>query len=215
MYCELTVQYMVLVWEEGLLPEKIGFMHYRRFLDFSNPKTLRAKFKKLLVYLDSRRGAGIKLTQADLRPKDILRAVQDADLLVPMPWDVRLAGYSSVRDQYVSAPSHFESDWDICGSVIRQISPELYAQWAKLDTHHLLYPGNIYIMQKALFVEYGALLFKILEKVRAGLNFDTRSIQEKRALGYLAERIFTAFVGLKKEEGKISISALPLILIKP
>lgn len=215
LYSELTVHYMLLASEQRHLPERIGFMHYRRFLDFSDPQTQWEKIKRRLVFLNPQRRFGIKLTSSLLEPKLISRAAHKADLVVPWPFDVRRAGFSSVRDQYISSTSHFESDWEICGSVIERLYPDLYAEWSKLERSYLLHMGNIYIMRKKLFLEYGEILFKILEQVRAEVNFDNRSSPEKRVLGYLAERIFTAFVGLKRQEGEISIATLPLILIKP
>ena len=211
MYCELTVQYMVLASGQLAFVDKIGFMHYRRFLDFASP--LESKFDSLAARLRLIWGRARKLDHLRLKPKSISTACEGAELIVPEPYDVRRAGYKSVREQYVSSSHHFESDWEVCGEVIANTDPALFEEWLNLNSTALLYPGNIYVMSTKLFQDYASALFTILEKVRMRIDCLGRSEQEMRVLGYLGERIFTAFVAMKQREQKIRVSTLPLILI--
>jgi hypothetical protein len=211
MYCELTVQYMLLASGENSLPEKIGFMHYRRFLIVANP--FFTIVLRLLGKLPNSHWLYTKRINLCLEPRRILKAVKKADLVIPKATDVRTQGFRSVREHY--ANYHFESDWEACGQVIKDLHPELSSEFENLDSNSIVYIGNIYIMSKTLFLEYGRLLFKILERVRVAIDFSNRTIQETRALGYLAERIFTAYVELKRKEGKITIMELPLARIDP
>jgi hypothetical protein len=213
MYCELTVQYMVLSMDKSLIPEKIGFMHYRRFLSFANP-LLTTLVNPMLRFIEGN-SLYLKLFDFHLQPTSIRRIARKADLLIPYPLDLRTGGFSSVREHYVQAPSHFESDWEACGAVIKEIYPELAHEWDHLSVSPHIYVGNIYVMSKSLFFEYGTKLFQILEQVRMRIDFEHRSTQEKRVLGYLAERIFTAFVGLKRREKTILIRHLSLVHADP
>lgn len=210
-YSELTVQYMILASDKSALAEKIGFMHYRRFLVFANP--LRALLLRLFVRFSFSRQGYRQIVKNCLDPKRLDEQTRNADLIIPKPINLRSLGFQSVKDHYIH--HHFESDWEVCSQKVKEICPALYQEFLDLSTESNLYTGNIYSMSKGLFLEYGSLLFKILEQVRSEIDLDIRNTQEARALGYLAERIFTAFVNLKRKEGKIRIREFPLILINP
>lgn len=211
MYCELTVQYMLLASKGTSLPEKIGFMHYRRFLSFAHP--LLTIVIRLLGRLSKNQALFVKLVYLCLEPKKVRKLVGSADLVIPKPVDVRTLGFVSVREHFVS--SHFEGDWELCGQVIKELYPGLSEEFTNLENSSLIHTCNVYIMSKSLFLEYGSMLFAILERVRLAIDFDNRTAQETRALGYLAERIFTAFVGLKRKEGKTRIIELSLARVDP
>ena len=211
MYCELTVQYLLLASDSSVLPEKIGFMHYRRFICFTNP--LVTIGIRLLGRLPKSQRWYVRLSNLCLEPRKIKMLVAGVDLVTPKPVDVRSLGFRSVRDHFVK--SHFESDWEVCGKVIKELYPDLAEEFVNLDSNYLIYTCNIYIMSKRLFLDYFSMLYAILERVRVSIDFENRNAQETRALGYLAERIFTAFVSLKRKEGTTTIKELPLARVDP
>ena len=58
----------------------------------------------------------------------------------------------------------------------------------------------MFIMPRDLFFEYCEFLFNILFEIEKQINFDEYTTNGKRVLGYLAERILSAFVWKKSEE---------------
>ena len=59
----------------------------------------------------------------------------------------------------------------------------------------------MFIMPKNLFFEYCEFLFNILFEIEKHIDFNEYTTNGKRVLGYLAERILSAFVWKKEQDG--------------
>ena len=72
----------------------------------------------------------------------------------------------------------------------------------------------MYIMKKALYLEYCEWIFDILfaiEPLSAYKNYDS---YQARVFGFLSERLFNVWIAYKKTQENLKIKELPLVFFK-
>ncbi|MEO1611860.1 MAG: DUF4422 domain-containing protein [Pseudomonadota bacterium] len=180
-YCELTALYWA--WRNGGDEDYVGLMHYRRFLDFEGAHDDK-QAEQFVSELDLRayeRGA-----------TDWIAAnLGDYDLIVPK---VHTLG-RTLRANYASA--HEAEDLDICRAAMAETTPEMLPVFDAVCDGKALRLANMFAMRRNLFDEYCAWMFPILEKVDAAPHRPMNPYQNRR-LGFLSERLFTAWIEHQK-----------------
>ncbi|MBF6638070.1 DUF4422 domain-containing protein [Rouxiella silvae] len=188
-YCELTAQYWV--WKNAAPSDYVGFMHYRRHLNFSadqgkpednwgvvNYPEITSEYEKIFG-LDS---------------ESIASCIGDYDIILPKKWSVKAAGSSNNYQHYKISNYLHIKDYQAAIDVLLKRHPEYYQAVKEFNAASDGYYTNMYVMTQALFTEYSAWLFGIFDDLENEISFDNYNAQEKRVIGHISERLFNIFV---------------------
>lgn len=201
-YCELTAQYWV--WKNDVSSEYIGFMHYRRHLNFSEkqdyPEDVWGVVNDEIISEEYEEKFG-------LNEASIVNAIADNDILLPKKWSVRQAGSKNNYEHYkISQHLHIE-DYQAAIDSLLYLYPEYAAAVKMFNSAHDGYYTNMFVMKSDLFTEYSEWLFSIFDDLEINFSMKNYSAQEKRVIGHISERLFNIFLihkenasGLKKKE---------------
>ncbi len=195
-YCELTGQYWV--WKNESLTDYVGFMHYRRFLDFFPERTDRIVDQNGLVTEDII--SHDILARYGLTDYDIERCVSGFDMVLPEPWNVTASGATSVYNQYEMC--HYIKDLDLAGEIIYEKFPDYYAHFNKVMHSEEGLFTNIFIFRREIFNEYSTWIFSLLEELENRIDTSSYDELQCRVIGYIAERMLGVFVSKKLAEHK-------------
>ena len=66
-----------------------------------------------------------------------------------------------------------------------------------------IYYMNMFIMKKSLYCQYASWLFDVLETYEKNDDFPKSEQEQKRLMGYLAERLFGIFYVYQREHGAV------------
>ncbi len=201
-YCELTAQYWV--WKNDLSSDYVGFMHYRRHLNFSSDQSydedVWGVINEDVISPEYEKKFG-------LDESSIISAIADCDILLPKKWSVKQAGSKSNYEHYkVSQHLHIE-DYQSAIDSLLYLYPEYAAAVKEFNTAHDGYYTNMFVMKSELFSDYSEWLFSILEDLENNFALRNYDAQEKRVVGHISERLFNIYLihkekttGLNKKE---------------
>ncbi|QQA45094.1 DUF4422 domain-containing protein [Pelagovum pacificum] len=184
-YCELTALYHA--WKQGDDSTHTGLMHYRRVLDFTDSY----RSGQAEIFLDR-----FDIPEWLDATEAWLAAEGEAwDLVVPrlhtMP--------ASVEANY--AADHVAADFERMRQVMAAHHPDWLPAFEKMAKQPGIRLGNVALMRRDLFDEYCALLFDVLARIEAQTDLSGRDAHQSRYLGFLSERLFTAWVMEKQAQG--------------
>ena len=219
-YCELTALYAM--WKNGKFEnyDYVGLMHYRRYLyPFNQPFNSYHNFFSLLqnCHLEkifcSQLFSGKKNTHWE-NPAFAFTEIStflenemyNFDMLVPYPEILPCSVYRHY------CYYHREKDLQAMIKSVEKLFPDFLPYLKKALNSHSLYIGNLFVMQKSLTNEYLSMLFTVLEDVEKKIILPTDTYQA-RVFGFLAERLFSAFVLYCKSQ-KIKIRHAWILNIK-
>lgn len=208
-FCELTGIYWA--WKNDLKSDYIGFMHYRRFLDFcSNIDRPNNTVHGVMVdHFDEDFLDNFCLTE-----NQIEEVLSKCDGVIAKPFDLRTVGHKSVEEQYRNSPNHHIKDFRLAEQIVSELYPSDKIYFKRMSKGTTLYPCNIFIFKRDLFLEYCEWIFPILEELHKRIDTTGYSLQSKRAVGFLSERLSTMFVLKKKAlEPKLQLRELRLVII--
>lgn len=114
------------------------------------------------------------------------------DIIIPPPYYFRC----SLRDEYEK--HHIISDLSLLSATVERLYPEMSTALRDVLSRNMLIPYNMFITKRECLEDYCRVLFEILFSMESSLNCQHRSSYQRRVFGFLAERIFTAYV-LEKE----------------
>lgn len=186
-YCELTAHYYA--WK-NVDADFYGFCHYRRFLAIASgtkkPYLSRKKFNE-------KRDYQLLGTRSNL---ERLMENKEFDIIAPKSEDMGL----SVRNHYSSSAHHFAEDLFLFIEILKDKAPYLSLAAEDYLNQNRQYFCNMFIMSKALFIEYSEILFTTLEE------FDRQktlhgNYQDDRTDGYLGEIFTGIFLCYVKQKG--------------
>lgn len=176
-FCELTGMYWI--WKNRS-DEIKGLCHYRRF--FSHSFILKNSLHFLL----------------EDEIKDIL---MHCDCIIPKKLYIR----QNVELAYKTA--HVSADWEILRNAVYTVTPEYYDSLIEVSRRKYFYYGNMFIATNEIFDSYCRWLFTILFEINKKINIQGRDQYQRRALGFLSERM----LGVWLEKNKIKTMEYPVI----
>jgi hypothetical protein len=193
LWSELTAHYWL--WKNDSHPV-IGLCHYRRLFFTSNDMQDR----ELLTFETAR-----VLAKQTKLPEVIDELVSDNDIIVPTP----IERPPSLHIHYIEC--HRAADW-----------AQLFLTWSEIDAYEaaqaleffrretLIVPYNMMIGHRKVLEQYYNWLFPLLEATSDNLT-GFRDKYQSRAVGFMAERLFTWWL----HRTKLSVAHLPVGLIAP
>lgn len=188
-YCELTAHYWV--WKNAEASDYVGFMHYRRHLNFSRDQNKPEDNWGVINYpeIDSEYEEAFGLNDSSINS-----CVENIDIVLPKKWDVRAAGSRNNYDHYkVSKYLHIK-DYQAAIDILLSQYPEYYKAVKEFNNATDGYYTNMYVMTQELFNEYSEWLFGIFDELENEISFDNYNSQEKRVIGHISERLFNIFI---------------------
>lgn len=164
-FCELTGLYWV--WKN--VPASIvGFEHYRRYF-----------YKKGIVLN----------TKNVLTSKKIQKILSSSDIIVP---EKSYVFPDTIYKNFIS--NHIESDLDMCKDIIKKKYPDYIPAFDKVFNAKYYYANNMFIAKKSISDEYSKWLFDILLELDKKIDYDNRDSLNRRACGFLGERLFNVWL---------------------
>lgn len=177
-YCELTGLYWL--WKH-INAENYGLFHYRRFLDVKNKYNTKPVLYPSLLDLN------------DWNSNTIDSLMKDFDIILPQKTTFKLNAYDYYKKK------HIISDLDTVIDIIKRDYPQYTKACDKVLARKDCYICNMFIMKKNLFNEYCSWLFDILQKAESQIDLKGRDPYQRRAFGFLGERLLNIFVQYKAE----------------
>ncbi len=193
-YCELTAHYWV--WKNAEPADYVGFMHYRRHLNFSEDQRIP---EDRWGVIGAEKVSKEYQDKFGLNDETIPLCLEGVDIVLPKKWDVGAAGSKNNYQHYkISNHLHIE-DYDAALAVLGDLYPEYITAAEKFNQASDGYYTNMFVMRKDIFEDYSIWLFSILDKLEERLRFKDYGDQEKRVVGHIAERLLNIYVGHKRE----------------
>ncbi|MBS6435244.1 MULTISPECIES: DUF4422 domain-containing protein [Pantoea] len=208
-YCELTAQYWV--WKNDISSEYVGFMHYRRHLNFSNkqdyPEDVWGVVNEDVI-------SSTYEDKFGLNEKSIVEAIGEYDILLPKKWSVKQAGSKNNYEHYkVSQYLHIE-DYQAAIDCLLYLYPEYSSAVKEFNSAHDGYYTNMFVMRTELFCEYSEWLFKIFNELEKEFALKNYNAQEKRVIGHISERLFNIFIIHKEKNSSLKKKELQRTFVK-
>jgi lipopolysaccharide biosynthesis glycosyltransferase len=208
-YCELTAHYWV--WKNAIPTDYVGFMHYRRHFNFSDDQH-KPEDNWGMVNCDEINQEYQE--EFGLNEKQILKLLENVDLIVPCKWSVKSAGSKNNYHHYKVSDHLHIKDYQSAIDVLLRKHPEYYSAVKTFNAAADGYYTNMYVMNKPLFDEYSTWLFGILEELEEEIAFENYSAQEKRVIGHISERLFNIFIIFKLASQNLRIKEVQRTFIK-
>lgn len=202
-YCELTAHYWV--WKNESLSDYVGFMHYRRHLNFSSeqsfPEDNWGVVNSPLIDAEYEKQFGLTDT-----------AIQDCisgfDLLLPKKWSVTSAGSKNNLDHYEKGEFLHIKDYLAALEVVEELYPDYKAAIQQFNNATDGYYTNMFVMHKDMFVDYSEWLFAILTNLENRISMNNYNAQEKRVIGHIAERLFNIYIIKQQQDRALKVKEL-------
>ena len=188
-YCELTAQYWA--WQNDHVSDYIGIMHYRRFFDFN---TDIARVLNTYGIIEEPAFTLAFAKKYGMSAESVRAQIEGYDLILPLEWDVRQAGWQNIRQNYTDSPHHHERDLETTRAVIAEYYPDYLPYFDRVMQATSGYFTNMFAMRRPLFAAYSEWLFAVLGEVETRCDISHYDTQERRVFGYLSERLFNVWV---------------------
>ena len=184
-------------------PDYIGFMHYRRFLNFNN-----TEHNEEYPYLEKNFEEKTGLTQSALT-----KYIDGADIIHGRT----IKHLKTVREQFSNLKHPpFCLNEQIFENTITNVA-HLYPQMQQAVNNYLEsrehYWFNCFIMKKNIFFKYMEFMTKILITTLKNTDLENESINGRRVLAYISERLTGIFITHQQALGK-NIVCFPLAFIE-
>ena len=175
LYCELTGHYWI--WKNDRESDIVGLCHYRRYLWLNDiPRGLCRRAYSSVAdcarFLDT---------------KSLGKMLERRDAILPRGY-----AFSSddIKAQFIRyhGPEHYE----LMVGAIGRVSPEYLGSVDRVFGRRWVYFANLLVAGKALFDDYSAWLFAVLEEVERHL--DPAEKKNARILGFMGERLLNLYV---------------------
>ena len=188
-YCELTAQYWA--WKNSDDADYIGFMHYRRHLNFSQVQDHPEDNWGVVVHpeIDNEYSEKFQLTD-----DGISSAMENIDILLPRKWSVLNAGSKNNYEHYAKGEYLHIEDYDLALKILVELYPEYKNSIDVFNQDTEGYYTNMFVMRRAIFDEYSEWLFTITDELEKRIAFRNFNAQEKRVIGHISERLFNIFI---------------------
>ena len=208
-FAEITALYWI--WKNTSSPY-VGMFQYRRYLSINGNANYPMKEFPSMRF----RHLGIKhlegfskefLRDLELEKKFILPWFATHDILISEP--IKLNTYEQYKNE------HIISDLDKALDIIKQKYPHMYSfALENINSPEGFYPTNMFITRREILNNYATWLFSILFPVYDAIKEDlnTRDTEQKLALAYLSERLFTIYFRYQQKYHGLRIKEFPFAL---
>ena len=205
-YSELTALYWI--WKNSKA-DIVGLMHYRRFLELSPSGVFSIDNDNSMENFHG------------LQRQNILRYMQKYDIIVPEKWEQDVG--RNIYEQYKL--QNYIEDLYVVTLYIKHKYPEMGKAFEKFLKQKWWSGSNIFIAKKEVIDQYCAWLFDILFNVDKDLDIDhskfdhderhhpTNYAYQRRAPGFIAERLFSFWLDYNKD--KYKIKRVPRVMYSP
>lgn len=181
-YCELTAHYWA--WKNDTGTGPVGLMHYRRLFDLTGRLNPRGHPERYVLDFDARTYA-----------RDVARffaspEAEGIDLIVPRPAILMRPILSQYRHH------HRIDDFTTMRAVIAERYPDFLPDIDRILHGRRFVMANMFVMSRRVLDHYSAMMFDILQEtgLRLADSPTWRCGYQRRVLGFLSERIMTAYV---------------------
>lgn len=184
-YCELTAHYWA--WKNPVSDGPVGLMHYRRLFDFADRLNPAGHAERYLLDFDAASyGADVAARFAQGRQRarqgsgPLLIVARPSRLSLPLGLHYRVfhQGRDLAALRRVTADRH----------------PDFLPDLDRALRGNRFVMGNMFVMSPPVLDHYSALLFDLLGALRSAGGAREGTGYQRRYLGFLAERIMTAYV---------------------
>ncbi len=207
-YCELTALYWA--WKNDRA-DYYGFCHYRRYFSFSDQRLPEDDHGSVLCPELSEN----VLERLGLDDEERIRKkIEPYDLIISQPDRVRRHRWKNLYEQYAASPDLHVEDLRAAVALVEELYPDYAVDAEEYLSGELFYPCNLFIMKRELFEEYLAWLFSILFALETRLDMSDYSVEGRRTMGHIAERLLGIFyTHLKRTRPACKTSVLQRALI--
>lgn len=207
-FCELTVQYWA--WK-NVDCDYYGIAHYRRYFSFSDYDFDEDIYTNVISEkLDDSNRVKFCLDDID----KIKQIIAENDIIVTRPFNVTVAGYKNIREQYSDQEYLDVKDLNLLMDTIKNNHKGYYQIAKETFESEIFYPCNMFIMKKDIFNEYCEWLFDILFKLDPKLDMTNVDVNRRRAIGHIGERLLTVFINHKKQKFNVNLKILQRVYFK-
>lgn len=208
-FAELTAQYWA--WKNDHDGQYVGLMHYRRAMVFAKGHEKKASECPSGIPIPALSTASY--ARYGWREADILEALEDCDLVLPMAYDVRSTGHRTVAQHFIH--HHGEGNYREFRRLLDEHCPEYREDTRRVFDGSRVYLCNMFVMRRELFDRYSQWLFGLLDKFVGHLNPEELDAYQVRMPAYMAERLLNLFVRkLRREEPGIRIKEVPYVFVE-
>ena len=197
-WCEVTAA--LKIWRDGPVSEAVGLCHYRRFLDFSGlPRETRE------VVVPRRELPSIRPHLVP--PDEVLDAGQKDWIVTAHPLPLKTSPWE------LYAAAHRADDYcrvlNIVARRHRHLAPFVSEQFGT----DRMFVTNMFVLPWHLFGELCALWFDVLGEFEADTAAEDATPYQRRAPGFLSERLFDLWLRWKRRTGARVITR-PVFLVE-
>lgn len=187
-----------------------GFMQYRRFLSFNEDMLKKNKFEWEFDANDDD-----AFEEMHLKDEISMRKhIESYDVLTCNYLQYDTQNYS-LYDQYIRADYQHEKDLVLMFSIIQEKYPEyMAAARESIFRSGKGYFANCFIMKKEYFNQYCQFMFDVLLEYYEQADMDDYSFLERRAPGFLSERLLGIFITYLEMETEAKIGYLQKCFFK-
>ncbi len=196
-YCELTTQYWA--WK-NMQADYYGFCHYRRLFSFA-PKSDRPM--EYYDHLDETMLQELHYDEGHIRAW-----AGQYDFMIVRGVPVEALHAKSVYEQYQNSLELHSRDLDLLLQVIQEKYPGLHPSAKEYLDGQVCYHCNMFLAKRALFQEYSAILFDVLEETEKRMDTRGYSREAYRTIGHLGERMAGIYYLYLKKQGKYRLGEL-------
>ena len=126
----------------------------------------------------------------DIKEDTIEPILKNYDFIVPTSYRYP----HSLEENY--RQNHIGADWDTMLSVLREREPDRFDQYQEVFQGNQIVPFNMFITNRKNCQRYFEWLFPILEAIECRGNHREVTDYNQRYIGFLAERLFTAYLSV-------------------
>lgn len=104
--------------------------------------------------------------------------------------------------KYMYGKNHDSSDWEIMVDIVNEMYPDYSRSLRVVGESNYYIPYNMFVMKRKVLNDYCTWIFPILEKCEETIGQKDDAYQN-RYIGFLAERLMTAYIYHHREDLKI------------
>ena len=170
-------------------PDYIGFMHYRRHLNFNIDRKYKENEWGLI---DNNIIDENYIDNYNLKADYIKELVGKYDILVANKWNVNNGKFKNNYDVYKK--NHKIEDYDKALSLLELKYPAYKKYIKDYNSSKYGYYTNIFIMKKSIFFDYCKTLFNIIFELHDKIDISNYNLSQARATAYISEWLFGIYL---------------------